>query len=91
MNKSQLLMMEQFFKKSRGALNIDDEGNASQRTVLVENGILKNYLHDEISSKYFKVAPTGSGRRQSFRHNTKNEGYYHGKRFSQSRRDHLLH
>ena len=53
---------------SRGALNIDDEGNASQRTVLVENGILKNYLHDEISSKYFNVAPTGSGRRQSFRH-----------------------
>ena len=53
---------------SRGALNIDDEGNASQRTILVENGILKNYLHDEISSKHFNVAPTGSGRRQSFRH-----------------------
>lgn len=53
---------------SRGSLNIDDEGNESQRTVLVENGILKNYLHDEISAKHFNVAPTGSGRRQSFRH-----------------------
>lgn len=53
---------------SRGAINIDDEGNESQRTVLVENGVLKNYLHDEISAKHFAVTPTGSGRRQSFRH-----------------------
>lgn len=53
---------------SRGAINIDDEGNESQRTVLVENGVLKNYLHDEISAKHFGVDPTGSGRRESFRH-----------------------
>jgi TldD protein len=53
---------------SRGAINIDDEGNESQKTVLVEQGVLKNYLHDEISAKHFAVAPTGSGRRQSFRH-----------------------
>jgi len=51
----------------RGSINIDDEGNDSQETVLVENGILKSYLHDRISSRYYKVKPTGSGRRQDFR------------------------
>jgi TldD protein len=53
----------------RGSINIDDEANDSQRTVLVENGILKTYMHDLISSKHYGVAPTGSGRRQSFRFN----------------------
>ncbi|MEE9441191.1 MAG: metallopeptidase TldD-related protein [candidate division Zixibacteria bacterium] len=52
----------------RGSINIDDEGNESQKTVLVENGILRSYLHDQISSRYYKVKPTGNGRRQSFRH-----------------------
>jgi TldD protein len=52
----------------RGAINIDDEGNAPQATHLVENGILKSYLHDRISAKHYGVEPTGSGRRQSFRH-----------------------
>ncbi len=53
---------------TRGAINTDDEGNPSQRTVLVENGVLRSYLHDEISAAHYGVAPTGSGRRQSFRH-----------------------
>lgn len=53
---------------SRGAVNIDDEGNPGQRTVLVEDGVLRSYLHDEISARHYKVDPTGSGRRQSFRH-----------------------
>lgn len=53
---------------SRGALNVDDEGNATERTVLVQNGTLRSYLHDAISAKHYGVAPTGSGRRQSFRH-----------------------
>ena len=53
---------------SRGALNIDDEGNETERTVLVENGVLRSYLHDSISAKHFGESPTGSGRRQSFRH-----------------------
>ena len=53
---------------ARGSINIDDEGNPTERTVLVEKGILRNYLHDEISARAFKIAPTGSGRRQSFRH-----------------------
>jgi TldD protein len=52
----------------RGALNVDDEGNPAQRTVLVEKGILTSYMHDSISARHYKVAPTGSGRRESFRH-----------------------
>jgi TldD protein len=52
----------------RGSINVDDEGNPSERTVLVENGILRSYLHDKISAKHYGVEPTGSGRRQSFRH-----------------------
>ncbi len=52
----------------RGSLNVDDEGVPGQRTVLVEEGILRGYLHDRISAAHFGAAPTGSGRRQSFRH-----------------------
>ena len=52
----------------RGALNFDDEGNPAERTLLVENGTMASYLHDNISAKHYGVKPTGSGRRQSFRH-----------------------
>ena len=52
----------------RGALNYDDEGNRAGRTVMVENGILKSYLHDEISAKQYDLNPTGSGRRQSYKY-----------------------
>jgi TldD protein len=52
---------------NRGALNIDDEGNPTQRTALVQEGILTSYLHDRISANYYKVKPTGNGRRQDFR------------------------
>jgi len=52
----------------RGSLNIDDEGNEAQRTVLVQNGVLVSYLHDRISAQHYGVAPTGSGRRESYRH-----------------------
>jgi TldD protein len=51
----------------RGSLNVDDEGTEGQRTVLVENGILRSYMHDRISARHYRVAPTGSGRRESFR------------------------
>jgi TldD protein len=51
----------------RGALNVDDEGCEGQRTVLVEDGRLVSYLHDDISARHYNVAATGSGRRQSFR------------------------
>ncbi len=52
----------------RGSINIDDEGNDTEKTYLVENGIMKSYLHDRLSAKHYKVKPTGSGRRESFRH-----------------------
>ena len=54
--------------KQLGSINVDDEGTPGQKTVLVENGILKGYLHDRISARHYKVAPTGNGRRQSFEH-----------------------
>jgi TldD protein len=53
----------------RGSINVDDEANTSQNTVLVENGILKSYMHDIISAKFYGVQPTGNGRRESFRYN----------------------
>lgn len=52
----------------RGSLNIDDEGNLSQRTVLIENGILKGYLQDSLNARLMGVGPTGNGRRESFAH-----------------------
>jgi TldD protein len=53
---------------ARGAINTDDEGNPAEKTVLIEDGVLRGYLHDEISARHFGVAPTGSGRREGFRH-----------------------
>ena len=52
----------------RGSLNFDDEGVQTQKTTLIENGILKGYMHDRISAKAFDVLPTGNGRRQSYVH-----------------------
>lgn len=51
----------------RGSINVDDEGNETEKTFLVEDGILRSYLHDRISSQFYKVKPTGNGRRESFR------------------------
>jgi TldD protein len=51
-----------------GSLNVDDEGTPGQRTVLVENGVLKGYLHDRISARHYHVDPTGNGRRESYKH-----------------------
>lgn len=53
---------------NRGALNVDDEGVPGQKTYMVTDGILTSFLHDRISASYFKVSPTGNGRRESFRY-----------------------
>jgi TldD protein len=52
----------------RGSLNVDDEGTPTQRTVLIEDGILQGYLQDRLNAKLMGVAPTGNGRRESFAH-----------------------
>jgi len=52
----------------RGSLNIDDEGNPTQRTVLIEDGILKGYMQDSLNARLMGVSPTGNGRRESFAH-----------------------
>ena len=52
----------------RGSLNIDDEGTPTERTVLIENGILKGYMQDRLNAKLMGVASTGNGRRESFSH-----------------------
>jgi len=53
---------------NRGSINFDDEGVESQKTYIVRNGILSSYLHDRISARHYGIAPTGNGRRQSFKH-----------------------
>jgi TldD protein len=50
----------------RGSLNVDDEGNPSQRNVLIEDGILKGYLQDSMNARLMGVKPTGNGRRESY-------------------------
>ena len=52
----------------RGSLNVDDEGNASQRNVLIEDGILKGYIQDAMNARLMGVPPTGNGRRESYAH-----------------------
>jgi TldD protein len=52
----------------RGSLNIDDEGNPTQRTVLIEDGILQGYMQDALNARLMGVSPTGNGRRESFAH-----------------------
>ncbi len=51
----------------RGSFGIDDEGTPGQRTLLVEDGVLKGFLHDRLSAMRAGVAPTGNGRRESYR------------------------
>jgi len=54
--------------KRRGSLNIDDEGNPTQRSVLIEDGILRGYIQDTLNARLMGMAPTGNGRRESYAH-----------------------
>jgi len=52
----------------RGSLNVDDEGHASQKNVLIEDGILRGYIQDSMNARLMGVKPTGNGRRESYAH-----------------------
>jgi TldD protein len=50
----------------RGSLNVDDEGNPTSRTVLIEDGVLRGYIQDSLNARLMNVPVTGNGRRESF-------------------------
>ena len=52
----------------RGSLTVDDEGTVTQQTVLIEKGVLKNYMQDRHNAHLMKMKPTGNGRRESYAH-----------------------
>lgn len=52
----------------RGSLSVDDEGTPTGRTVMIEDGYLRGFIHDRLSARLTGVAPTGNGRRESFAH-----------------------
>ena len=54
--------------KRRGSLNVDDEGNPTQRSVLIEDGILRGYIQDTLNARLMSMTPTGNGRRESYAH-----------------------
>jgi TldD protein len=54
--------------RRRGSLNIDDEGNPTQCTVLIEDGVLRGYMQDALNARLMDAAPTGNGRRESYAH-----------------------
>ena len=54
--------------KRRGSLSIDDEGTPTEKTVLIENGILKNFMQDRLNARLMNTRSTGSGRRENYRH-----------------------
>ncbi|MXX95622.1 MAG: metalloprotease TldD [Gammaproteobacteria bacterium] len=56
------------FPNRRGSLTMDDEGTPGQRTILIENGILKGYMQDKLNASLMGTTSTGNGRRESYAH-----------------------
>ncbi len=54
----------------RGSLTVDDEGNPTQRNVLIEDGVLRGYMQDSLNARLMKMPVTGNARRESFAHMT---------------------
>ena len=52
----------------RGSLNIDDEGTPTEKTMLIENGVLKNFMQDRLNARLMNTKSTGNGRRESYKH-----------------------
>ncbi len=52
----------------RGSLNVDDEGNPTQCTTLIEDGVLRGYIQDSLNARLMKMPLTGNGRRESYQH-----------------------
>jgi TldD protein len=55
-------------ERRRGSLTVDDEGTPTEQTVLIENGVLRNYMQDKLNASLMNCSPTGNGRRESFAH-----------------------
>lgn len=54
--------------RRRGSLTVDDEGTPTERTVLIENGVLRTYMQDKLNARLMKMPASGNGRRESFAH-----------------------
>lgn len=52
--------------QGRGSINVDDEGHVPEKQTLIENGVLRGYMQDRLSSRHYSVATSGNGRRESF-------------------------
>ena len=71
----------------RGSLSIDDEGTPTNRTVLIEDGILVGYMQDRQNARLMDMKPTGNGRRESFAHvpDAAHDQHLHARRHARSR------
>ena len=79
-------------QQRRGSLSIDDEGTPTNRTVLIEDGILVGYMQDRQNARLMKMKPTGNGRREIARAcaDAAHDQHLHARRQARSERDHRL-
>jgi TldD protein len=67
-NKGVTVVDDGTIENRRGSLTVDDEGTPTQRTVLIEDGVLVNYMQDKLNARLMGMQPTGNCRRESFAH-----------------------